>query len=190
MKKFIERFRDEMFVVQVIQKTNVNVYRRFNFCYLIDDQVWLNVKNFNIVRFFVKLNDRHIDFFRIKRVFRSYLVVELKFFEFMKIHSVFHVNFLSYVIIDFLSDQIQAFREFVIVKNDERAWYVNRVLNFKLDRRYISIFFKYYIDWKEHNSIWKFFNLVDNCQEILNDFHVVNFIRFEFHVIFCIIFCC
>ena len=187
MKKFIERFRDEMFVAQVIQKTNVNVHRRFSFRYLIDDQVWLNVKNFNTVRFSVKLNDRHVDFFRIKRVFRNHLVVELKLFEFMKIHSVFHVNLLSHVTIDSLSDQIQALREFVIVENDKQTWYVNRVLNFKFDRRYISTLFKYYIDWKKHNSIWKFFNLVDNCQEVLNDFHVVNFIRSELHVTFCII---
>ena len=39
----------------------------------------------------------------------------------MKVHFVVHVNFLSYVIIDFLFDQIQAFREFVIVENDKRA---------------------------------------------------------------------
>ena len=71
----------------------------------------------------------------------------------MKVYFVFHVNFLSHVTIDFLFDQIQAFRKFVIVENDERVWYVNRVLNFKLDRRYISTFFKYYIDWKKHNSI-------------------------------------
>ena len=45
-------------------------------------------------------------------------------------------------------------------------------------------------DWKKHNSIWKFFNLVDNCQKILNDFHIVNFTRFEFYVTFCIIFRC
>ena len=39
----------------------------------------------------------------------------------MKVHSVFHVNFLSYVAIDSLLDQIQALRELVIVENDERA---------------------------------------------------------------------
>ena len=37
MKEFIERFRDEMLVAQVIQKINVNAHRRFNFRYLIDD---------------------------------------------------------------------------------------------------------------------------------------------------------
>ena len=104
MKKFIERFRDEMLVAQVIQKVNVNAHRRFSFRYLINDQIWLNVKNFNIVRVFVKLNDRHVDFFRVKRVFRNHLVVELKLFEFMKVHFVFHVNFLSYVTIDSLFD--------------------------------------------------------------------------------------
>ena len=81
----------------------------------------MNVKNFNTVRFFVKLNDCHVDFFRVKRVFRNHLVVELKLFKFMKVHFVFHVNFLNHVIINSLFDQIQAFREFVIVENDERA---------------------------------------------------------------------
>ena len=39
IKKFIERFRDEMLVVQIIQKINVNVHRRFSFRYLINDQI-------------------------------------------------------------------------------------------------------------------------------------------------------
>ena len=63
MKEFIERFRDEMFVVQIIQKANVNVHRRFNFRYLIDNQVWLNVKNFNIVRFFCQIKRSSCRFF-------------------------------------------------------------------------------------------------------------------------------
>ena len=187
MKELIERLRDEMLVAQVIQKANANAHRRFNFRYLVDDQVWLNVKNFNTARFFVKLNDRHVDFFRVKRVFRNHLVVELKLSEFMKVHSVFHANFLSHVTTDFLLGQIQALRELVVAENDERAWYVNRVLNFKLDRRYISVLLKYYIDWEEHNPTWEPFNLVDNCQEALNDFHAVNLIRFESHVTPCTI---
>ena len=105
----------------------------------------------------------------------------------MKVHSVFHANFLSHVATDFLPGQIQAFRELVVAENDKRVWYVNRVLNSKLDRRYTSTFLKYYIDWKEHNSIWEPFNFVDNCQEVINDFHAANPTRFGSHVTLCII---
>ena len=153
IKELIEHFRDEMLVAQVIQKANANTHRRFSLRYLIDDQVWLNAKNLNIARSSVKLNDRHIDSFRVKRVFRNHLVVELELPESMKIHPVFHANFLSHIATDSLSNQIQAFREPVIAKNGERAWYVNRVLNSKLDRRYIPALLKYYIDWKKHNLI-------------------------------------
>jgi len=70
----------------------------------------------------IKLNDHHVDSFRVKRVFKkNSLIVELKLSEFMKIHSVFHVILLSHVTIDFLLDQRQESRELVIAENDEQA---------------------------------------------------------------------
>ena len=77
---------------------------------------------------------------------RNSLIVKLELPEFIKVHSVFHVTLLSHVITDPLPGQRQEPREPVIAENDERAWYVNCVLNSKLDRRYSSPLLKYYIN--------------------------------------------
>jgi len=70
----------------------------------------------------IKLDDHHVDSFRVKRVFeKNSLIVELELSEFMKIHSVFHVTLLSHVTIDSLLDQRQESRELVVAENDERA---------------------------------------------------------------------
>ena len=39
MKEFIEHFRDEMLIAQIIYEFNVNVNRRFCSRYFIDDQI-------------------------------------------------------------------------------------------------------------------------------------------------------
>ena len=77
---------------------------------------------------------------------RNPLIVKLELSEFMKVHPVFHVTLLSHVATDPLPGQCQEPHELVIAENGERAWYVNRVLNFKLDRRYSPPLLKYYID--------------------------------------------
>ena len=77
---------------------------------------------------------------------RNPLIVELELPKFIKVHSVFHVTLLSHVVTDPLPGQRQEPHEPVIAENGERAWYVNRVLNFKLDRRYSLPLLKYYID--------------------------------------------
>ena len=188
MKKFIEHFRDEMLIAQIIYEINVNRSRRFCFKYFVENQMWLNVKNFNIARFVVKLNDRHVDFFFVKHVYeKKFLIVELKFFHFMKIHFVFHVALLSQMIIDSLLDQIQQLKKSIIVENDERVWYVNRIINFKLNRRYNFSLLKYYVDWKNHFFTWKLFNLINNCEQIIDEFHVSNLDVVDSHVIFCTI---
>jgi len=70
----------------------------------------------------IKLDDHHVDFFRVKRVFKkNSLIVKLELSEFMKIHSVFHVTLLSHVTIDSLPDQRQEPRELIVAENDERA---------------------------------------------------------------------
>ena len=50
---------------------------------------------------------------------RNSLIVELELSEFMKVHSVFYVILLSYVITDPLPDQCQEPREPVIAENGE-----------------------------------------------------------------------
>ncbi len=108
MKKLTEHLRDEMLIVQIIYEFHVNLFRRSCFKYFVEDEVWLNAHNLSIARLAVKLDDRNVDFFKIKRVFENNsLVIELNLSIFMKIHSVFHVTLLSHIASDFLSSQRQ-----------------------------------------------------------------------------------
>ncbi len=121
MKKLIEHLRDEMLIAQIIYEFNVNLFRRSCFKYFIKDEVWLNVHNLSIARLVVKLNDHNIDLFKIKRVFENnFLIIELNFSTFMKIHSIFHVILLNHIASDFLSNQCQKLWEFIVIENDER----------------------------------------------------------------------
>ncbi len=184
MKKLTEHLRDEMLIAQIIYEFNVNLFRRSCFKYFVEDEVWLNARNLSIARLVVKLNDHNVDLFKIKRVFKNNsLIIELDLSAFMKIHSIFHVTLLSHIASDFLLNQHQKSWELVVVKNDERFWYVNSILNFKRDRYYNSSLLKYYVDWEDHFSTWKSFHLLNNCEQALNEYHLVNSVVEESHVL-------
>ncbi len=151
MKKLTEHLHDEMLIAQIIYEFNVNLFHRSCFKYFIKNEVWLNVCNRSITHFIIKLNDHNVDFFKIKRVFKNNsLIIELNLSAFIKIHLIFHVILLNHITSDFLSSQHQKSWELIIIKNDERFWYVNSILNFKHDRCYNSFLLKYYVDWKNH----------------------------------------
>ncbi len=165
MKKLTEHLCDEMLIAQIIYEFNVNLFHRSCFKYFVEDEVWLNVCNLSIAHFTVKLNDCNVDFFKIKHVFKNNsLIIKLNLSIFMKIHSVFHVILLSHITSDFLLSQYQKLQKLIIIKNDERFWYVNSILNFKHDRCYNLSLFKYYINWKDYFFTWKSFNLLNNCK--------------------------
>ena len=105
----------------------------------------------------------------------------------MKIHLVFYITFLNHIVTDSLSSQILESRESLIVENDERIWYVNNILNFKRDRRYNSSLLKYYVDWEDHFSIWEFFHILNNCQQVLDKYHQINFFVEDSHLESCVI---
>ena len=188
MKKLTEHLRDEMFITQIIYEFNVNLFRRSCFKYFVEDEVWLNVCNLSVAHFVVKLNNHNVDFFKIKRVFKNNsLIIELNLSAFMKIHSIFHVILLNHIASDFLSSQRQKSWELIVIKNDERSWYVNSILNFKRDKHYNLSLLKYYVDWKDHFSTWKSFHLLNNCEQTLNEYHLVNSVVEESHVLSCVI---
>ncbi len=108
----------------------------------------------------------------------------------MKIHLIFHVILLSHITSDFLSSQHQKSQEIIIIKNDEKFWYVNNILNFKCDKCYNSSLLKYYIDWKDYFSTWKFFHLLNNYEQALNEYHLVNSVVEKSHVLSCMMFQC
>ncbi len=151
----------------------------------------LTTHNFSIIHLIVKLNDCNVDLFKIKHVFKNnFLIIELNHSTFMKIHSIFYIILLNYITSNFLSSQYQKSWEFIIVKNDERFWYVNSILNFKHDKHYNSSLLKYYIDWKDHFFTWKSFHLLNNCEQAFNEYYLVNFVVEESHVLSCMIFQC
>ncbi len=188
MKKLTEHLRDEMLIAQIIYKFNVNLSCHSCFKYFVEDEVWLNACNLSIAFLAVKLNDHNVDFFKIKRVFKNNsLIIELNLSAFMKIHSIFHVILLNHIASDFLLSQRQKSWELIVIENDKRFWYVNSILNFKRDKHYNSSLLKYYVDWKDHFSTWKSFHLLNNCEQTLNEYHLVNSVVEESHVLSCVI---
>ena len=108
MKKLTEHLHDEMLIAQIIYKFNVNLFRRSYFKYFVEDEVWLNARNFSITHLAVKLNNHNVDFFKIKHVFKNNsLIMKLNLSAFMKIHLIFHVILLNHIASDFLSSQCQ-----------------------------------------------------------------------------------
>ncbi len=187
MKKLTKHLHDEMLIAQIIYEFNVNLSCRSCSKYFIKDEVWLNARNFSIAHLIVKLNDHNVDFFKIKRVFKNNsLIIKLNLSIFMKIHSIFHVTLLNHIASDFLLSQRQKFQELIIIKNDERFWYVNSILNFKHNRCYNSSLLKYYIDWEDYFSTWKSFNLLNNCEQALDEYHLVNSVVEESYVLSCV----
>ena len=191
MKDLTEHLRVEMLIAQAVYEFSAN-----RFCcpcphYFIGDEVWLNAKNLNTAHPAVKLNNRHVRSFKVKRVFeKNSLVIELKLSEFMKVHSVFHVTLLSHVATDSLSDQCQEPWEPVITENSERAWYVTRIFNFKVNWCFNSPLLKYYVKWEGYFPTWEPFYLVNNCQQALNEYHAAYSAAEGPHVHSCIISAC
>jgi hypothetical protein len=176
-----------MLIAQIIYEFNVNHFHHSCFKYFVEDEVWLNTCNLSIARLVVKLNDYHVDFFKIKHVFESNsLIIELNLSTFMIVYLIFHVILLNHIVSDFLSDQRQKSWKLVVIKNDKRFWYVNSILNFKHDQNYNSSLLKYYVNWEEHFFIWKSFNLLSNCEQALDEYHLVNFAVEESHILSCV----
>ena len=122
MKDLTEHLRVEMLIAQAVYEFSVN--RSCCPCshYFIEDEVWLNAKNLNTAHPAVKLNDHHVRSFTVKRIFeKNFLVIELELPEFIKVHSVFHITFLSHVTTDSLPGQCQEPWEPIVTENGEWA---------------------------------------------------------------------
>ncbi len=189
MKKLTEHLRDEMLITQIIYKFNVNLSHHSCFKYFIEDEVWLNVHNLSIAHFAVELNDHNVDLFKIKHIFKNnFLIIELNLSAFMKIHSIFYVILLNHITSDFLLNQHQKSWKLIVIENDKKFWYVNSILNFKHDKCYNSSLLKYYVNWENYFSTWKSFHLLNNYEQALNEYHLVNSVVEESHVLSYVIF--
>ena len=187
MKEIIDHLRDEMLIAQAIYESSVNERRRSYSRYLVGDMMWLNVKNLNTARPVVKLDDRNVGSYSVKWVFVNSLIIELSLLESMKIHSVFHVSLLQHIAQDLLPEQISEPRELVVIEEEKRVWYINSIINSKLDRRFQPPLLKYYVNWESDNPTWESFNYLDNCQQAIDEYHVAYPAAPGPHVIPCII---
>ncbi len=108
MRELTDHLHDEMLITQVIYEFNVNLFHCSCFKYFVEDEVWLNACNLNIIHLAVKLNDHNVEFFKIKRVFeQNSLIIKLDFSASMKVHSIFHAILLSHIANDLLLNQHQ-----------------------------------------------------------------------------------
>jgi len=97
-----------MLIAQIIYEFNVNYFHHSCFKYFVEDKVRLNARNLSIARFVVKLNDHHVNLFKIKRVFKSNsLISKLNLSTLMKVYSIFHIILLSHITSNSLSNQCQ-----------------------------------------------------------------------------------
>ena len=69
----------------------------------------------------MKLDDRNVRSYSVKRVFVNSLIIELSLLEFIKVYSIFHVSLLQHIAQDFLSKQILKSRELVVIEEEKRA---------------------------------------------------------------------
>ena len=113
-------------VIDVKQKMIARVNRiRFSINFEIKDYVWLNRRHIKTIRSFDKLNDKKLNSFKVIK--KRDIAYELKLFDDMHIHSVFHSWLLKKNFKNSLKEQQNDSSKFVIA-NEMFEWELNDIL--------------------------------------------------------------
>ncbi len=176
MKRLHENFRYRL------AKTNVDYVtqhdkRHFAKMYLVDQLMWLNVKNIWIKKSFKKLEVRKYESYRIlKRLSRQ--VYRLKLSSKTRIHSIFNVSLLK----SFCSRERKLneslMKDLELEKEIHDSWEINNILNSCIQNDQLQ----YLLSWKNFEAsenIWESLNCLDNCKTLLRFFHCRHLIKLK-----------
>ena len=159
--------------IDVNQKMIVRINKfRFSINFEIKNYVWLNRRHIKMIRSFDKLNDKKLNSFQIIK--RRNIVYELKLFDDMHIHSVFHFWLLRKNFKNSLNEQQNDFSKFVIV-NEAFEWELNNIIQSRYHYHRLQYRCKW-SNWNSHDRIWYYVDddEFQNAQDIVNVFHEIN----------------
>jgi hypothetical protein len=151
------------------QKKYADQKRTLSSEYVIENEIWLFIKNIKTERSSRKLNHKWIESYKIKKIMRDACQLDLP--QSMKIHDTFHISLLRKVAIDSLTEQIQS-SSFSIVIDDqnEEEYEIDDIL----DSRYHYDKLQYRVAWTDHSSDRAWYsaeNFQNHSKDILNDYH-------------------
>ena len=165
--------------IDVSQKMIARINKfRFSINFEIEDYVWLNRRHIKTIRSSDKLNDKKLNSFQIIK--RRSIVYELKLFDDMHIHSVFHFWLLRKDFKNSLNEQQNDFSKFVIA-DEAFEWELNDIVQSRYHYHRLQYRCKW-SNWDFHDRIWYYVDddEFQNAQDIVNVFHEANSETAEF----------
>ena len=194
MIDFQKFLRAKLIWTQTKQKKQINKNRHSIFELKIKNKIMFDVRYIQIMRFNKSLNHKNLNFYVIKKIIHN-IVYELKFFESMKsIFSMFHSWLLHSLNDDSLFDQHISNSSSIIIKN-EFEWEINRIVNFRLNRKANDSIFRkknflqYRVKYKKFKKWnqrfeWQFYDDLKNVAIAVTQFHENYSKKFNFHAIY------
>ncbi|TKA52632.1 hypothetical protein B0A49_13533, partial [Cryomyces minteri] len=171
MEELDAHLREEMTVAQAVSEAQANAHRRPARTYRAGDLVWLNARNLKRARPAEKFNEVNIGPYHISRVTRNPLVVVLDLPPEMRVHPAFHTSLLQPTADDPFPGQRPEPREPVQAVDGEVEWFLEEIVDSKLDNRFRPPLLKYRIHWEDGSYSWEPWNLVKNATDAMKEFH-------------------
>jgi hypothetical protein len=169
MRDIWEFIKQKLIKAQQNQKHYEDRKKNASSEYVVEDEIWLFIKNIKTERSSRKLNHKWIESYKVKKILKN--AYQLNLSQSTKIHDIFHISLLRKVAINSLIEQIQSsLLSIVIKKDDEEEFEINDILN----SRYHYEKLQYKVVWIDHSSDKAWYsakNFQDHSKEILNDYH-------------------
>ncbi len=145
--------------------------------YLVDQLIWLNVKNIWIKKSFKKLEVRKYELYKIlKHLSRQ--VYRLELFSKTRIHLIFNVSLLESFCSRKKKLNESLVKDLELEKEIHDSWKIDDILNSCIQNNQLQ----YLLSWKNFEAsenIWKSSDCLDNCKTLLRFFHRKHLIKLE-----------